>query len=470
MICTTELADSEALRFACWPLRDMDNRNTGSPTTARFLLGRQSSLAPSDGSSHSRPDGNDSVNPEAPESKLQLLYLAHQGDVDGIHVLLDHGVDVNFADFDNRTALHVAACDGNVKVVSLLLSKGANVNAQDRWGSTPLADACHYRNEVVCKLLSKSGAKLNKVGHEGSMRVLDPLEIPDYEVNPEDLSDNITVTKKGYQVAIWRGIKVFVKCLQDSFVYGETDLIAFRSELALLQKLRHPNIVQFLGAVTQRNPMMIIFEYLPQGDLYDYLRKKGGLKTSKAIDFALDIARGLNYMHEHKPDAIVHRDLKPKNILRDESGHLKVADLGLSKALKITSATIREDGSFPLKGSSCRYLAPEVFKNKAYGRTVDVFAFGLILQEMIEGHAPLHQMENKNVPAAFADKNMRPSFKASPRHYPGDLKKLIEECWDTDPLKRPTFMDIIDRLERIRDKHMRSIVWKISNLWRTARI
>lgn len=431
---------------------------------ARFPLGRQSSLAPTEGSSHTTQDGGaEAIADEDLQSKLQLLYLANQGDVAGIEQLVQQGVDVNFADLDNRTALHVAACDGNVEVVSLLLRKGAKVNAKDRWGSTPLADALHYQNEDVCKLLSEHGAKIDDI-HEFSMRVSNPLNIPEYEVSLAELdfSDNIKVTKKGYQVATWRGIKVFVKCIKERIVCTEKDLMAFRSELALLQKLRHPNIVQFLGAVTQSTPVMIIFEYLPQGDLFAYLEKKGSLKTLKAIEFALDIARGLNYLHEHKPDAIIHRDLKPKNILRDESGHLKVADFGLSKALKF--AAIQEDNVFPLKGSSCRYLAPEVFNRKSYGREVDVFAFGLILQQMIEGSPPFSKMENKDVAAAYAEKNIRPPFRASPRHYPGDLKKLIEECWDNDPCMRPPFTQIIERLERIQYKCSRNIFWKMATL------
>ncbi|MCO5599704.1 hypothetical protein L7F22_053809 [Adiantum nelumboides] len=176
------------------------------------------------------------------------------------------------------------------------------------------------------------------------------------------------------------------------------------------------------------------------------------------------IRRGLNFMHEHKPEAIIHRDLKPKNILRDNAGHLKVADLGLSKVLKFAAQVISEDGPPPLKGSSCRYMAPEVFKHNAYGKEVDVFAFGLVVQEMIEGVPPMLGMDNEKVPSAYADGNKRPPFKASSRHYPGDLKKLIEECWDKDPKKRPTFSHIIGRLESIKAKQ-RKTIWRVASLW-----
>lgn len=94
----------------------------------RFSLGRQSSLAPE------RAGAGDSS--EALDPAVRLMYLANEGDSDGIKELLDAGSDVNFTDIDGRTALHVAACQGRTDVVGLLLRRGADVDPQDRWGST----------------------------------------------------------------------------------------------------------------------------------------------------------------------------------------------------------------------------------------------------------------------------------------------------------------------------------------------
>lgn len=433
-----------------------------SSRLGRGVLFRQSSLA-GEGSSSKERQPQSQEDEEELASKLELLYLAHEGKAEEIDLMISQGlVDVNFSDFDKRTALHVAACEGHTDVVSLLIDRGANVNARDRWESTPLSDAQHYQMEEVCKLLRECGA-VSTDGHREAMQVQHPFPVSEFEVNPAELEwlkVELKSKKKGYKVALWRGIQVFVKCFKDDVKYGEENIMAFRGELGLIQTLRHPNIVQFLGAVTQSTPVMMIFEFLPQGDLYQHLKKEGPLKPLIAIDFALDIARGLNFMHEHKPDAIVHRDLKPKNILRDKTGHLKVADLGLSKVLKSAVQTDSEDGPRALKGSSCRYMAPEFFKYNVYGRNVDVFAFALIVQEMIEGVPPMSGMENDKVPSAYADQNKRPPFKASSRHYPGDLKKLIEECWNEDPENRPPFAHIIDRLESIKAKPRRA-VWKL---------
>ncbi|GKV48531.1 hypothetical protein SLEP1_g55338 [Rubroshorea leprosula] len=128
--------------------------DTKSP--AKFTLGRQSSLAPDeDTSAIGLTERNDSgeIDPS-----FRLMYMANEGDLEGIKELVQLGADVNFKDIDGRTPLHVAACQGRTDVVQLLLDCGAEVDPRDRWGSTPLADAVYYKNHDVIKLLEKHGA------------------------------------------------------------------------------------------------------------------------------------------------------------------------------------------------------------------------------------------------------------------------------------------------------------------------
>ncbi|RVW21331.1 Integrin-linked protein kinase 1 [Vitis vinifera] len=276
------------------------------------------------------------------------------------------------------------------------------------------------------------------------------------------------ISQGTYRIASWRGIQVAVKRLGDEviidedkvWVFNTSNEKAFRDELALLQKIRHPNVVQFLGAVTQSSPMMIVTEYLPKGDLHAFLKRKGALKTATAVKFALDIARGMNYLHEHRPEAIIHRDLEPSNILRDDSGHLKVADFGVSKLLKVAN-TVKEDYPLICQETSCRYMAPEVFKNEAYGTKVDVFSFALILQEMIEGCPPFSAKPENEVPKVYAAQE-RPPFRAPSKLYSHGLKELIEECWNENPTKRPTFGQILTRLDRIYNHLGHKRRWKIA--------
>ena len=100
----------------------------------RFLLGRQSSLAPEGKDFKDEPERLKSA--KDLETVAELLYFACKGDVDGIEALISKGLSVDAADFDDRTALHLAACEGHVNVVEYLIKKNADVNREDRWGST----------------------------------------------------------------------------------------------------------------------------------------------------------------------------------------------------------------------------------------------------------------------------------------------------------------------------------------------
>ncbi|MFQ6662354.1 hypothetical protein Gotur_030214 [Gossypium turneri] len=416
----------------------------------RFMLGKQSSMALERGKDGS--DGKGIEEGEDIDDGVRLMYLANEGDLDGIRELLDSGINVNFRDIDDRTALHVASCQGQNDVVSLLLQRGATVDSKDRWGSTPLSDAIYYKNHDVIKLLEKHGAKPLMA----PMHVNHAREVPEYEIDPKELdfTNSVYITKGTFCRASWRGIQVAVKKLEDELITDSDKVSAFRDELALFQKIRHPNVVQFLGAVTQSSPMMIVTEYLPKGDLRAFLKGKGALKPMTALRFALDIARGMNYLHENKPP-IIHRDLEPSNILRDDSGHLKVADFGVSKLL-----TVKEVKPLTCPVTSCRYVAPEVFKNYDYDTKADVFSFALILQEMIEGCPPFFTKQDNDVTKAYASKE-RPPFRAPSKYYAHGLKELIEDCWNEKAAKRPTFRQIIKRLESIHDSFSHKKHWKV---------
>lgn len=104
---------------------------------ARFKLGRQSSLAPdSRHPTETVTEDEDEQLAGIVDPTIRLMYLANEGDIDGIKKMLDSGTNVDYRDIDGRTALHVAACQGRTDVVELLLNRGAKVVSMDRWGST----------------------------------------------------------------------------------------------------------------------------------------------------------------------------------------------------------------------------------------------------------------------------------------------------------------------------------------------
>lgn len=220
----------------------------------------------------------------------------------------------------------------------------------------------------------------------------------------------------------------------------------FHNEVDLLVKLRHPNIVQFLGAVTSETPLLLVTEYLAGGDLHALL-KKGPLPGEMAIAFALDMARGMAYLH-CGPNVVIHRDLKPRNLILDEANELKVGDFGLSKLVKVRN--VHDVYKLTGETGSYRYMAPEVFLHENYNTKVDVFSFAMILYEMYEGHAPFDDEDAHEAARLVAKESLRPLF-SNKIHYPDGMVDLIKQCWSEYPSKRPDFIDIIQNLEKIQE-------------------
>ncbi|KAL0363910.1 UNVERIFIED_CONTAM: Integrin-linked protein kinase [Sesamum angustifolium] len=386
----------------------------------------------------------------------QILWHAHQNDAAAVRRLLEEDRSlVKARDYDNRTPLHVAALHGWIDVAKCLLEYDADVNAQDRWKNTPLADAEGAKRYSMIELLKTYGGL--SYGQNGSHyeRRHVPPPLPNkihWEIDPAELDfSNSTLIGKGsfgeILKAYWRGTPVAIKRILPNRSDDRLVIQDFRHEVNLLVKLRHPNIVHFLGAVTEKKPLMLITEYLRGGDLHQYLKEKGAMNPSTAINFALDIARGMAYLH-NEPNVIIHRDLKPRNILLVNSSayHIKVGDFGLSKL-------IREQHSndvYKMTGEagSYRYMAPEVFKHKKYDKKVDVFSFAMILYEMLEGEPPLSHYEPDEA-AGYVAAGHRPIFRA--KGFIPELKELVEYCWAAETTVRPSFLEILKRLEKIKE-------------------
>ncbi|XP_047324415.1 integrin-linked protein kinase 1-like [Impatiens glandulifera] len=385
-----------------------------------------------------------------------ILWHAHQNDDVAVRkLLLEDPSLVNATDYDKRTPLHVASLHGWIEVAKCLIEFGADVNAQDRWKNTPLADAEGAKKPSMMELLKSHGGL--SFGQNGSHFEPKPVPPPlpnkcDWEIDPLELDfSSAHIIGKGsfgeIVKASWRGTPVAVKRILPNLSGDKLVIQDFRHEVNLLVKLRHPNIVQFLGAVTDKKPLMLITEYLRGGDLHQHLKEKGALSPSTAINFALDIARGMAYLH-NEPNVIIHRDLKPRNVLlvNSNADHLKVGDFGLSRLIKSQHAhdvykMTGETGSY-------RYMAPEVFKHRKYDKKVDVFSFGMILYEMLEGDPPLTEFEPYEAAKHIAE-GRRPVFIKTKGIT--ELKELTQQCWAPDMRKRPHFLEILKILEKIKE-------------------
>lgn len=163
-------------------------------------------------------------------------------------------------------------------------------------------------------------------------------------------------------------------------------------EIEVLAKLRHPNLVLFIGVCLDRNP--IILTEILTCSLYDLIEvKKSTLDLGDILDIGIDIAHGLNYLHNHNP-TIVHRDISAKNILLGGS-RAKIADLGQSKLFG-DSILSRQTG---MPGAMA-YSAPEVLTGK-YSEKIDIFSYGILLCQMITLEYPRIGINNNTLPSTW---------------------------------------------------------------------
>eukprot|EP01018_Ginkgo_biloba_P027370 Gb_18118 [translate_table: standard] len=375
----------------------------------------------------------------------KLLSFASKGDRIGLNQMLLEGVSPDIQDYDKRTALHLAASEGHASIVELLLAYKAKVNPKDRWKRTPLTDAKRYEHKDICRILEANGGKDTIDEQTHSIQVESPaceLEIDLSELYIEQTTKIDQGSIGTAEKVKWRGTWV-VKITIDRgnmVIYDAQSL--FTKELSLLRKLRHPNIVQFLGAIIQGDQMIILTEYLPKGSLYNILKNKNRLDLQSALRFSLDIARGMNYLHEHKPNPIVHCNLCPSNLLQDEAGHLKVGEFWLGMLQEASFRPIvKKDGQMPNRS---QYMAPEV-ANGSYDTKVDVFSFAHVFYEMLEGLSYFPNMQH----GRSCEKMSKCEVQFKMSKCPKKVKELIHECLDCEPSKRPAFNDIIKRLEEI---------------------
>ncbi|CAL1367605.1 unnamed protein product [Linum trigynum] len=211
----------------------------------------------------------------------------------------------------------------------------------------------------------------------------------------------------------------------------------FSSEVALLFRLTHPNIITFVAACKKPPVFCIITEYLPGGSLKKYLhhQEPHSLPLSLVLKLAMDIAHGMQYLHSQ---GILHRDLKSENLLLDEDMSVKVADFGISCLESQCGSAKGFTGTY-------RWMAPEMIKEKHHTKKVDVYSFGIVLWELLTALTPFDNMTPEQAAFAVCQKNARPPL---PVTCPRALSRLINRCWSSNPSKRPHFDEIVAILER----------------------
>lgn len=211
----------------------------------------------------------------------------------------------------------------------------------------------------------------------------------------------------------------------------------FAQEVYIMRKIRHKNIVQFIGASTRPPGLCIVTEYMAGGSLFDFLHKQNDvLKLSTVLRLAIDISKGMNYLHRNN---IVHRDLKTANVLMDENEVVKIADFGVARVQTRSGVMTAETGTY-------RWMAPEVIEHRPYDHKVDVFSFGVVLWELLTGKLPYEDLTPLQAAVGVVHKGLRPTI---PEHTHPDLEKLLNRCWEREPSLRPEFSAVVETLQQI---------------------
>ncbi|KAJ7988752.1 hypothetical protein DPEC_G00312480 [Dallia pectoralis] len=248
--------------------------------------------------------------------------------------------------------------------------------------------------------------------------------------------------------ALWRGAEVAVKAARrDPEEEAGQTLESVRQEAKLFAMLRHPNIMALLGVCLQEPTLCLVMEFARGGPLNRALSGKR-IPPCTLVDWAVQIARAMQYLHCEAIVPIVHRDLKSSNILILEK--VEMEDLS-NKTLKITDFGLAREWHRTTKMSAAgtyAWMAPEVIRSSTFSKGSDVWSYGVLLWELLTGEVPFRGIDCLAVAYGVAmNKLALPIPSTCPEHF----ARLMEDCWSPDPHMRPLFTSILDQLTAIEE-------------------
>ncbi|XP_034139116.1 uncharacterized protein LOC117590516 isoform X5 [Drosophila guanche] len=272
-------------------------------------------------------------------------------------------------------------------------------------------------------------------------------DIQPHEIEYEEMDIKEVIGSGGFckvHRGYYDGEEVAIKIAHQT---GDDDMQRMRDnvlqEAKLFWALKHENIAALRG-VCLKTKLCLVMEYARGGSLNRILA--GKIPPDVLVNWAIQIARGMNYLHNEAPMSIIHRDLKSSNVLiyeAIEDNHLqqktlKITDFGLAREMYNTQR-MSAAGTYA-------WMPPEVISVSTYSKSSDVWSYGVLLWELITGETPYKGFDPLSVAYGVAVNTLTLPI---PKTCPETWGSLMKSCWQTDPHKRPGFKEILKQLESI---------------------
>ncbi|XP_043941178.1 tyrosine-protein kinase ABL2 isoform X3 [Protopterus annectens] len=303
------------------------------------------------------------------------------------------------------------------------------VTAESRFAT--LAELVHHHSTIADGLVTTlhyPAPKCNKPTIYGVSPIYDKWEMQRTDIT---MKHKLGGGQYGeVYVGVWKkyNLTVAVKTLKEDTMEVEE----FLKEAAVMKEIKHPNLVQLLGVCTLEPPFYIVTEYMPYGNLLDYLRdcNREEVNAVALLYMATQISSAMEYLEKKN---FIHRDLAARNCLVSENHVVKVADFGLSRLMTGDTYTAHAGAKFPIKWTAPESLAYNTFSIKS-----DVWAFGVLLWEIATyGMSPYPGIDLSQV-YDLLEKGYRME---QPEGCPPKVYELMRACWRWNPAERPSFAE-----------------------------